>query len=108
MAGEPGGRECRPVRALFEEAERRTGSLEKSTVLDAALIDAYRKVKHYEIAGYSTACHLAGMLNQNDVFTLLSDTLEEETDAEINLEDLGEALLNGDTAAAGDSAERGA
>src|SRR5215469_16074248 len=53
MAEQPGARQCRPMQALLDEAERLVGEMEKSPVLDAALIDNLRKVKHYEIAGYA-------------------------------------------------------
>ena len=105
FAAEPGGRECRPVLAVFGEGERLIGEVEKSPVLDAALIDVFRKVKHYEIAAYRTACGLAEMLGQQEAFNLLNDTLVEETEADADLEELLEALLSGDTGTAEDEEE---
>ena len=42
MSEEPRSRECRPVQAMLAEGERLIGELEKSPVLDAALIATAR------------------------------------------------------------------
>jgi ferritin-like metal-binding protein YciE len=87
------------MRALIEGAERLIGDIEKSPVLDVALIAAARKVEHYEIAAYGAVCGIAETLGQQEVFSLLQETLEEEMEADAALEELAEALLNGDTMA---------
>jgi ferritin-like metal-binding protein YciE len=99
ISGEPGGRECRPMRALIEDAGRLIGEIEKSPVLDVALIASARKVEHYQIAAYAAACGIAETLGQQEAFSLLHDTLEEEIEAEAALEELAEACLSGDTMA---------
>jgi len=101
MAEEPGARQSRVMQALLDEGQRFIDELEKSTVLDAALIATVQKVKHHEIAGYATACGLAEMLGQQEAFGLLQETLEEETQSGEELADLYEAILTGDIASKG-------
>jgi ferritin-like metal-binding protein YciE len=95
IAVQPGGRESKPIQALFSECERLISGLEKSAVLDIALIGVLRKVKHYEIAGYSAASEIAEVLGQEDAHDALFETLEEETEADEALAEVAESILGG-------------
>lgn len=97
LALAPGGRESKAMQGLLSEGEKLVGELERSQVLDIALIGAARKVEHYEMAAYASVCGLAEMLGRQEAFELLQDTMEEETEAEATLADLAESVLTGDT-----------
>jgi ferritin-like metal-binding protein YciE len=51
-------------------------------VRDVALIAAAQRIEHYEIAAYGTARALADQLDQRDARELLSETLDEESQAD--------------------------
>jgi ferritin-like metal-binding protein YciE len=93
-AQEPSGKLCRPMEALLSEGERLISELQKSRVLDTALIAAARKVEHFEIAGYTSLSGIAEMLGQQDAFELLQTILEEETEADAGLGELSEIILS--------------
>jgi ferritin-like metal-binding protein YciE len=99
MGVEPGSRKCEGMRGLLNEGEKSISKLKKSVVLDVALIAAARKVEHYEIASYGTACALAEMLGQEEALSLLQQTLDEESDADEALSEVVEGILTGDDTA---------
>src|SRR4051794_9287155 len=60
----PQGKPCKGMQGLLSEGEEMMREIEKSPVLDAALIGAAQKVEHYEISGYGTARTMAEILGQ--------------------------------------------
>jgi ferritin-like metal-binding protein YciE len=76
------------IRGLVEEARMRQASLDRGELLDLALIDAGRRVEHYEIAAYSSTAGYARRLAYPDAAALLLETLEEERRADHLLETL--------------------
>jgi ferritin-like metal-binding protein YciE len=66
------------MRGLIEESWLRQGLLEKGMLLDFALIDAARRMEHYEIAGYATIRVYARRLGDDLAVRTLEDTLKEE------------------------------
>jgi len=99
MGDHPGARKCEGMQGLLSEGEKSIAELQKSPVLDIAIIANAQRVEHYEIAAYSSACALAEMLGQEEVLALLQETLKEETTASENLTDLAESILSGDDTA---------
>jgi ferritin-like metal-binding protein YciE len=97
MGEQPGGMKCEGMRGLLREGELVMLEIDKSPVLDAALIAAAQKVEHYEISGYGTARTLAAMLGQEDAADLLDETLEEEKDTDETLTEIAEAIMLGET-----------
>lgn len=93
---QPGGMKCEGMRGLLREGELVILEMDKSPVLDAALIAAAQKVEHYEISGYGSARTMAAMLGQEDAADLLEQTLEEEKDADETLTEIAEALMMGE------------
>ena len=69
--------------------------LEKSAVLDAALIGAAQKVEHYEISGYGTVRSMAEFLGQQDAADLLEETLDEEKATDDTLTEIAESIMTG-------------
>ena len=61
-------------------------------IKDAALIAAAQRVEHYEIAGYGCVHAYATRLGYEDAAELLSQTLEEEKEADEALNGIAEAL----------------
>ena len=65
----------------------------KRQVLDGALIDAARKVEHYEITAYRGAMSKAHELGYDDIGELLQANLQEEELADHKLQTLAEAMM---------------
>ncbi len=66
--------------------------LEEST-LNSAITGAARKVEHYEMMGYEAACAMAKQLGMQDAAQLLTETLQEEMQADKTLAQLSKRLL---------------
>jgi ferritin-like metal-binding protein YciE len=96
MGEQPTGKQCEGMEGLLREGEKLMSEMEKSPVLDAALIGAAQKVEHYEISGYGTARTMASMLGQSEVAELLQETLDEEKDTDETLTEIAEAVMGGD------------
>ena len=82
------------VAALIEDARRRTGDAERGEILDAALIAAAQRIKHYEMASYGTARSYAESLGDYDAARILQQTLDEEGHADHQLTKLAERGIN--------------
>jgi len=61
-------------------------------VKDAAIISAAQRVEHYEIAGYGCVRTWANLLGENEVASLLEQTLEEEKGADQTLTQIAEEI----------------
>jgi ferritin-like metal-binding protein YciE len=105
LGEQPGGVTCEGMQGLLKEGDKLIEELEKSPVLDAALIGAAQKVEHYEISGYGTARAMAEMLGQQQVADILSETLAEEEAADESLTEIAEAIMTGDAAGEDDEDE---
>ncbi len=92
---EPQSKTCEGMQGLLKEGEKMIREIERSPVLDAALIGAAQKVEHYEISGYGTARTMAEVLGRQDAAELLEETLEEEKETDDNLTEIAESILSG-------------
>jgi len=92
---QPGSKTCEGMQGLLKEGEKMIEELEKSSVLDAALIGAAQKVEHYEISGYGTARSMAEFLGQQDAADLLEETLDEEKATDDTLTEIAESIMTG-------------
>ena len=63
-------------------------------VMDAAIIATIQRMEHYEIAGYGCAHAFAEVLEENEVASLLLETLREEEDCDRNLTRLAQSVIN--------------
>ena len=63
-------------------------------VIDAAIIASVQKIEHYEIAAYGTVVSYAQQLKLHTVQGLLTETLQEEYDADDLLTALATAAIN--------------
>lgn len=76
---------CEAMQGLIAETEQLISASGDPVARDVALIAAAQRVEHYEIAAYGTARTLAKQLDHHDVANLLSDTLNEESEADKKL-----------------------
>lgn len=91
---DPEGEKCKGMEGLIMEGDKMIKEDADPEVKDAGLIGAAQKVEHYEISGYGTARQFAEMLGKKEVANLLSESLEEEKDADETLTDLAVEKIN--------------
>jgi ferritin-like metal-binding protein YciE len=101
----PRGKKCEAMEGLVKEAESIIKDTEEGTsTRDVALIISAQKVEHYEIAAYGGLCTLAKTLGNEEIASLLGETLEEEKETDELLTQLAENNIN-QTAAMEDQSE---
>jgi ferritin-like metal-binding protein YciE len=88
----PKGKVCKAMKGLVAEGEEKIHEDASPAVKDAALICAAQKVEHYEIAGYGTVRTFAELLGQDEVVSLLQETLDEEAETDRKLTQLASSL----------------
>lgn len=94
------GKKCDAMAGLLAEADDIIGDTDKGTMIrDAGLILAAQKVEHYEIATYGTLRVFAKTMGHNDVYDLLSKTLENEKNTDVALTKIAESFVNEEASA---------
>jgi len=86
------GKTCKAMKGLIAEGEEKINEDASPAVRDAALIGAAQKVEHYEIAGYGTVRTYAELLGEEEVVSLLQETLDEEAETDRKLTQLASSL----------------
>jgi len=87
--------ECQAMKGIIKEGEGIIDETEDETAQrDVGLIFAGQKAEHYEIATYGGLVQLAKTMGQNDVASLLSQTLAEEKAADQKLTQIAESGSN--------------
>jgi ferritin-like metal-binding protein YciE len=89
----PTGKKCKGMEGVIEEGAEALEEKGDKNVLDLGIIGAGSRVEHYEMAGYTTAINLAKQLDNNEIVSLLSQTLSEEQAADEKLRKIGQQLL---------------
>lgn len=92
LEARPKGRTCEAMKGLLEEGKHAMSEDADVATRDAALICAAQKVEHYEIAGYGSVRTFATLLGEDDIASILQETLDEEGDADKKLTSLAEEL----------------
>ena len=87
-------KKCEAMDGLIKEAEEIMEDTPEGIVRDAGIISAGQKVEHYEIATYGTLCAFAKTLGEDEVASLLQQTLEEEKVANEKSTDIAESSVN--------------
>ncbi|MGH9809959.1 MAG: DUF892 family protein, partial [Terriglobia bacterium] len=82
------------MKGLIAEGEEVIGSIGDSDVRDAVLIAAARRVGRYEMAGYGTALTIAQQLGLVEATSLLRQSLNEKTAADLELTQIAESTAN--------------
>ncbi len=88
----PKGKTCMAMKGLVAEGEEKIKEDAAPAIRDAALIAAAQKVEHYEIAGYGTVRTFAELLGEDEVASLLQETLDEEAETDRKLTQLASSL----------------
>ena len=78
------------MRGLVEEAQHEIEEHEKGPVLDLVIVAGMQRIEHYEIAAYGTNIAIARALGEQEAVGLLSETLEEEKQTDLNLTEVAE------------------
>lgn len=86
------GKKCKAMEGLLEEGKEVMEEVIEPSVLDVALICAAQKVEHYEIASYGCARTYARLLQNETAVELLTETLEEEGNADKILTGISDEL----------------
>lgn len=89
------GKKCEAIEGLIKEGEGIIEDTEQGTATrDVGLILAAQKVEHYEIASYGGLRQLAVTLGNNEVASLLQQTLDEEKETDLLLTGIAENDIN--------------
>lgn len=89
------GKKCEALEGIMKEVEHMIGETrEGSLTRDAALIAAAQKIEHYEIASYTSMVYLSRILGEEEVATVLQETLEEEKKADLDFSMLSVIRVN--------------
>lgn len=90
----PNGKKCLGMQGIIEEGREVLEADTDPESRQAALIGAAQRVEHYEIAAYGTARAHARQLGFMKVADVLSQTLDEEKQADHHLTVLAENRVN--------------
>jgi ferritin-like metal-binding protein YciE len=88
------GSNCEGIRGIVTESEKLLKEDAQPNVRDAGIIAEAQKVEHYEISAYGTLHYYAEELGLEKVANLLSETLEEEKNADSKLNDVAKSGIN--------------
>lgn len=88
------GKTCKAMQGIIEEGKEIMEETMDENTLDAGIIAAAQKVEHYEIASYGTVINWAKMLGLERSVELLTETLEEEKNADKLLTKVATSLVN--------------
>jgi ferritin-like metal-binding protein YciE len=88
----PKGKTCEGMKGLLKEGEDRLSNGKLGEVLDAGIISAAQRVEHYEIAAYGSARTYAELLGNQEAVRLLSETLQEEKNADQKLNQIAKSV----------------
>jgi ferritin-like metal-binding protein YciE len=94
------GGACNGMKGLIKEAERLLLEDAEDSIRDAGLIAAAQRIEHYEISAYASARTFADALGLDEFAWILTETLEDEREADQRLSSLAEAAVNVEAAEA--------
>jgi ferritin-like metal-binding protein YciE len=77
----PTGELCKGMEGLVAEGKEQLENDDEGALKDVAIMGAALRVEHYEIAGYTAAIAIARQLGEDEIVTLLTETLDEEEKA---------------------------
>ena len=81
----PTGKTCQATVGLVKEGQEAIDENALPEMKDLMLIAAARRIEHYEMSGYTSACELAKSLGLSAAFKTLSTTLGEEKETDSTL-----------------------
>lgn len=92
LGEKPTGKKCLGMEGLVKEGSEVMKEDYEDSVKDAGIIGAAQRVEHYEIAAYGTAKAFAEVLGEDEHVSLLEETLNEEKEADLKLNQLAEEI----------------
>ncbi|WP_343669402.1 ferritin-like domain-containing protein [Chitinophaga sp.] len=96
----PRAKKCEAMEGLIAEGQEVVEETEEDTaVRDAGIIICSQKIEHYEIAAYGSLRTLAHVMGNDDVATILEQTLGEEKEADSLLTQIAESSVNEEASA---------
>ncbi len=99
-------KKCEAMEGLTKEGESIIDETDEGTMTrDVGLIMAAQKVEHYEIATYGGLVQLSKTMGLDDIAEILSETLDEEKQADELLTEIAEKNVNWEAEQEGDSDE---
>jgi ferritin-like metal-binding protein YciE len=87
-------KKCPIMSSLIREIEKTMDDTEKGVVRDAAIVCINRKIRHHEMATYSTLHSLSITLMAHDAAALLRQSFEEEKEADEQLAAIAKSFSN--------------
>lgn len=88
------GKKCEAMDGLIKEGEGIMEETQPGPVRDAGIISASQKIEHYEIASYGTLVAFAKILGEEEIASLLEETLNEEKEADAILSEAAYNSIN--------------
>lgn len=88
------GETCNAMQGLIEETDEFMSRNPGQDVLDAGMIADAQRMEHYEIAAYGTAVTYAKSLGHNEAAKKLQLTLDEESAADVTLNEIAIERVN--------------
>jgi ferritin-like metal-binding protein YciE len=90
----PAAEKNEPIRVIVEECDKMIGHLDRSALLDAALVFQGHQIEQYEVALYESLCGFARTLDLQAVLSLIEQILSEEKSAAYQLTRLAASSIN--------------
>jgi ferritin-like metal-binding protein YciE len=89
----PRGKHCAGIAGIIEEGGEAIEEMDKSPVLDAALIGGGKRAEHYEIAAYAAMIAMGNQLGLHEAVKKIQGILDEEIACDAKLDELAVKLL---------------
>jgi len=89
----PRSKPCKGMRGIIEEGSEMLQENLEDTVMDIAIAAGGRKIEHYEMVAYESLQAIAEQLGLREVAELLGETLEEERQADQQLNEICQQVL---------------
>ncbi len=86
------GETCKGMKGLLKEGDDIVSAGGDPSTVDAGIISAAQRVEHYEMAGYGTVRTYAELLGQQEMASLLQQTLDEEKEADQTLSQIASGV----------------
>lgn len=93
IGAKAGRKTCEAMRGLVEEAQHEMEEQEKGPLLDLVVVASQQRIEHYEISAYGTMAELSAAMGEEEVASLLQESLSEEKQQDQLLTELTRSSL---------------
>ena len=95
LGKKPQAKKCDAMEGLIKEGEKAVEETEDGSMTrDVGIIMSAQKVEHYEIATYGCLVTLAKTMGEDEIASILEQTLEEEKETDVLLTQIAESGIN--------------